>query len=468
MKVPFKMITMSTAAALALSFAGHELASAASFKDINSVQGKEKIIALQNSGLIKGISADLFAPLLTISEAEGVQLIVNAFDLNLDLVRFVKEPKASDYFKNASDSAWYAKAFIIAAVNGMDLPADLKPNKKLTREEFTHQLIHTIEASGKLPMVKPVVVEFKDQDQVKLDYSASIQRALNYGVVKLDAHGKLNPKKEITRAEAAIEISNALAYLKAHPAPVVEGEALTSEQAVQLIKDVVGPEAALQIKIDPTASISRESFTYLLVHTLQTSGQLPMLNVVPVEVKDEAQMDISNSGAIQTAIALGFVSLDQAGNFNPKAELTRTDATAIASKATEYLKAHPAPVAEGAFLTSEQAVQLIKDAAGPEAALQIKIDPSASVTRESFTYLLVHTLQTSGQLPMLNVVPVEVKDEDQMDVSNSGAIQTAIALKIVELDSEGKFNPKGGVTLTDATAMVNHVKEILVKFSNPQ
>lgn len=466
MKKTFKIMTITAAAALTLSFAGQQFASAATFKDLNNVQDKEKIIALQNSGLIKGISAYLFGPHIAISEAEGVQMIVNAVGLNLDLVRFIKEPKASDYFANASNSAWYSQALIIAAVNGLDLPTDLKPNQKLTREEFTHQLIHAIEISGQLPMVKPVVVEFKDQGQVKVDYSGSIQRALNYGVVKLDTNGKFNPKQEITRAEAAVEISNALAYLKAHPAPVAVSETLTAEQAVQLIKQAAGPDADLQIKIDPKASMSRESFTYLLVHTLQTSGQLPMINIIPVEVKDENQMDISNSGAIQTAIALGFVTSDEAGNFNPKADITRTAGTDIVNKALEFLKAHPAPGAVSEILTAEQAVQLIKEAVGPSADLQIKIDPKSEMTRESFTYLLVHTLQTSGQLPLLKLIPVEIKDNDKIDILNSGAIQTAISLKIVKLDVDGNFNPKDGITRTDATAMVSQVHEILKGFAN--
>ncbi|WP_379137912.1 S-layer homology domain-containing protein [Paenibacillus sp. sgz500958] len=466
MKKTFKIITMSAAAALTLSFAGQQFASAATFKDLNNVQDKEKIIALQNSGLIKGISTYLFGPHIPISEAEGVQMIVNSLGLNLDLVRFVKEPKATDYFAYASNSAWYSQALIIAAVNGLDLPADLKPNQKFTREEFTHQLIHAIEVRGQLPMVKPVVVEFKDQDQVKVDYSGSIQRALNYGVVKLDANGKFNPKKEITRAEAAVEISNALSYLKAHPVPVAVNETLTAEQAVQLIKHAVGPSANLQIKIDPKASMSRESFTYLLVHTLQTSGQLPMINVIPVEVKDESQMDISNSGAIQTAIALGFVTLDQAGNFNPKADITRTAGTDIVNKAVDFLKAHPAPGAVSEVLTAEQAVQLIKEAVGPKANLQIKIDPKSEMSRESFTYLLIHTLQTSGQLPMLKLIPVEIKDNDKIDILNSGAIQTAIALKIVKLDTDGNFNPKDGITRADATAMVSQVHVILDSLAN--
>lgn len=338
MKNTFKLITISAAAALALSFAGQQFASAAAFKDINNVQDKEKIIALQNSGLIKGISQDLFGPNISISEAEGVQMIVNALDLNLDLIRFVKEPHATDYFKNANDSAWYAEALIIAGVHGLDLPADLKPNQKLTREEFTHQLIDAIEASGQLPMIKPVVLEYKDQDQVKAEYSGSIQRALNYGVLKLDASGKLNPKQEITRAEAAVAISNALAYLKAHPAPAALSETLTAEEAVQLIKEAVGPEADLQIKIDPAASMTRESFTYLLVHTLQTSGQLPLLNLIPVEIKDNDKINILNSGAIQTAIALKIVKLDADGKFNPQAGITRADAAAMVSQVQEILK----------------------------------------------------------------------------------------------------------------------------------
>ncbi|MBB3128437.1 hypothetical protein FHS19_003091 [Paenibacillus rhizosphaerae] len=469
MKSTFKMITLSTAVTLTLGLAGQQLASAAAFKDLNNVPDKEKIISLQNSGLINGISIDLFGPYKPLSEVEGVQLIVKAAGLNLDMVRFVKEPKASDYFPNANDHAWYSQALIIAAVNGLDIPADLKPNQKLTREEFTHELIHAFEISGQLPKLKPVVVDFKDQDQVKTEYSGSIQRALKYGVVKLDANENFNPKRVITRAEAAVEISNMLTYLKAHPAPgTAVNETLTAEQAVQLIKQVAGPDADLQIKIDPKSEMSRESFTYLLIHTLQTSGQLPMINVIPVEIKDQSQMDISNSGAVQTAIALDFVTLDEDGNFIPKAAITRTAATDIVNRVAEFFKAHPAPDLENKILTAEQAVELIKKAAGPDADLQIKIDPSSEMSRESFTYLLIHTLQTSGQLPMINVIPVEIKDNDKIDILNSGAIQTAISLNIVKLDAEGNFHPKEGVTRGDANAMVNRVHEIIKKFPDHQ
>ncbi|MWV42545.1 hypothetical protein GRF59_02795 [Paenibacillus sp. HJL G12] len=459
MKKPSKIITLSAAVALAFSLAGQDFASAAAFKDLDSVQDKDKIIALHDSGLIKGITAERFAPNKTVTQAESVQFFVNALGLNLDFIRFVKEPQASDYYKQANDSAWYAKAFIIAAVNGLDLPADLNPNEKMTREGFTHQLVHAIEIAGKLPLINPIVQKFIDQDQVNPEYSGSIQRALNYGVVGLDKNGKFQPKKEISRAEAAIEISNALHYLKTHSGQQGgESFALTAEQAVQLIQGAAGEN--LQIKIDPKAAVTRESFTYLLVHTLQTSGQLPMFNLVPAEIKDNDQIDILNQGSIQTALALRFVQLDQEGNFNPKAGITRTDATDIVIKAVKYLNTHPVPEQGGASkaITAEQAVELIKKAAG-DTKLQVKINAEADVTRESFTYLLIHTLQAEDRLPMLNLVLKEIKDNDQIDIQYQGAIQTALALKIVELDPEGYFHPKNGVTLADATAMVDHVQE---------
>ncbi|WP_136605554.1 S-layer homology domain-containing protein [Paenibacillus dokdonensis] len=337
MKKPSKVITLSAAVALALSLAGQDFASAAAFKDLNNVQDKDKIIALHDSGLIKGITAELFAPNKTVTQAESIQFFVNALGLNLDFVRFVKEPQASDYYKHAKDSAWYANAFIVAAVNGLDLPGDLNPNEKMTREAFTHQLVHTIEITGKLPMIHPVVKEFKDQDQVNVDYSGSIQRALNYGVIELDKDGKFHPKKEITRAEAAIEISNALHYLKAHQAPQGnESFVLTAEQAAQLIKGASGDK--LQIKIDPQAVVSRESFTYLLIHTLQAGGKLPMLKLIPREIKDNDKIDIQYQGAIQTALALKIVELDSEGNFNPKNGVTLTDATAMVDRVQEIDK----------------------------------------------------------------------------------------------------------------------------------
>lgn len=230
MKIKAKIATLSAAAILTLTFAGQSLAAANPFTDITNIVAKEAILELQEKGYIKGVGNNLFAPDATMTAAQGIQLIVNALELNLDHVRFIKEPKATDYYAKANNDAWYANALIIASVNGLELPADLDPGEEWTREEFTHHLIQAVETHANLPKIKLVPVQITDQDQLSIGYDGSIQRALTYGVAKLDGEGKFNPKGKISRAEAAEKVYNALKYIKAHPYPAPKtGEAPVTE-----------------------------------------------------------------------------------------------------------------------------------------------------------------------------------------------------------------------------------------------
>ena len=201
-----------------LVLAGQCFAGIVPFSDINGIAGKDKIISLQEQGIVKGNGSGLFAPNAPVTAAQGIQLLVNAFDLNIDNIRFIKEPKASDYFKNAKDSAWYADAFIIISFSGLELPADLDPNAKWTREEFTHYLVKLMEDRGNLPMINLKLVDISDGGQLDVLYSGSIQRALLYKLTELDADGGFRPKEAVTRADAAVQVYQALEYLKAHPA----------------------------------------------------------------------------------------------------------------------------------------------------------------------------------------------------------------------------------------------------------
>lgn len=224
MKVKAKIVSLSAAAIITLTFAGQSLAAANSFTDITNIAAKEAILELQEKGYIKGVGNNLFAPDATITAAQGIQLIVNALELNLDHVRFIKEPKATDYYAKANNDAWYADALIIAAVNGLELPADLDPGEEWTREEFTHRLIQAVETHANLPKIKLIPVQITDQDQLSIGYDGSIQRALTYGVAKLDGEGKFNPKGKISRAEAVEKVYSALKYIKAHPYPAPKTE----------------------------------------------------------------------------------------------------------------------------------------------------------------------------------------------------------------------------------------------------
>ncbi|WP_202710348.1 S-layer homology domain-containing protein [Sporosalibacterium faouarense] len=224
MDLKSRIFTISTAALLTMSFTVGSFADSPKFTDLSDIKGKDKILELQDKGYVKGVGNDLFEPNKAITTAESIQLMVNAFEFNIDLVRFIKAPKATDYFTNADDDAWYADALIIASVNGLSFENDIELSHEMTREEFTFQLIKAMEQKGDLPMINIVPIEITDEDQMAIEYSGAIQRAIIYGVVELDSDGKFDPKTEISREEAAVQIYNALEYLKAHPAPVIEPE----------------------------------------------------------------------------------------------------------------------------------------------------------------------------------------------------------------------------------------------------
>ncbi|MDP4152889.1 MAG: S-layer homology domain-containing protein [Bacillota bacterium] len=213
-----KIISVSTAAVLTLSLTCQTMAAGTPFTDLNNVSSKDKILELQKEGYVGGVADGIFAPQQTLTMAEGIKLIVNTFGLNIDNVRFIKAPKATDYFKNADDNAWYADTLIIASVNDLGLPQDIDPNAEMTREEFTYYLIHAMEKYGNLPMINIVPKDIADNDQITVEYSGAIQRALVYKIVSL-TDGKFNPKAEITRADAAEMVYNTLSYLKEHPSP---------------------------------------------------------------------------------------------------------------------------------------------------------------------------------------------------------------------------------------------------------
>lgn len=219
MKMNRTILALSTFALLSAGFLQHDASAATFFTDQNPTVEKDTMHIMVDQQNQDELAADFFLPEATITTAEGIQLIVNAFDLNLDTIRFVKPPLASDYYKNANNSAWYANALIIAANNGLELSADLEPNKMWTKEEFVFQLMRAMESKNALPMINVVPAKLADEADLNIAYQGAIQRALALGFTKLDEKGNFNPKGEISRKESAELIEKALEYVKARTLP---------------------------------------------------------------------------------------------------------------------------------------------------------------------------------------------------------------------------------------------------------
>jgi len=206
MKFKIKMLVLT--AVLLLSMTGQSFAATNPFSDINDTASKDKIIKLYEDGVIKGTGNGLFNPDGTLTAAQGVQMIVNAFDISLASISFFKAPLATDWFKKADDNAWYADALIRAGANNIGLPTDFDPNAKWTKEEFTYYLVTAMESHYQMPMINMMYIETADESDMTIEYQGAIQRSMKYNITTLDQDRKFYPKKQLTRAEAAEMIYN--------------------------------------------------------------------------------------------------------------------------------------------------------------------------------------------------------------------------------------------------------------------
>ncbi len=182
---------------------------ALAFDDISQEEGRDAILELYNKGLVTGVSKTNFAPQRSLSYAEAVTLYVKAFDLNLDHIKFVKAPVASDLYDNIKNEAWHANSFVVAYHNGATFPRDLDPMAAMSREKFAHFLYQILSSKVKISM--PMVWNaYADLDKVNEEYQSSINALLTLKIANLNKENQFLPKKAISRAEAAVMLYNTL------------------------------------------------------------------------------------------------------------------------------------------------------------------------------------------------------------------------------------------------------------------
>jgi len=222
-----KWITMVSATALFCSLTG---GSVLAFDDVEGDQ-KAPVLSLKDRGVISGIDDKHFVPMGKVSYAQSVHMIVKGLGLNIDNIRFIKQPEASDYFTNVPNNAWYAQSFIIAQLNGLPIPKDVDPNGTMTREQFADLLVHAIEKKGDFPTIK-MYIQLADEDQVTPEMNGSVQRLLLYKITNLGQDRKFNPKREMSRGEAAVWLYNAIKLVESHKSPVQQEEIKVSIEKV--------------------------------------------------------------------------------------------------------------------------------------------------------------------------------------------------------------------------------------------
>lgn len=178
-----------------------------------------------------------------VSNALAISSIVKHLELNLDRFRFVKEPKATDYFTNMKNDAWYSNAFLIAHLNGIDLSKSINPSGIVTREQFSYWLYQALTTTGDYSW-QEIYMEVKDNSSIKSAYRDSIQKLLIAGIVKLDNKQQFGPTQNITYSEVLNMLQRATQFIKEHkptlqPDPYLENVTLSTVKVTDDINKVI-------------------------------------------------------------------------------------------------------------------------------------------------------------------------------------------------------------------------------------
>ncbi|WP_168120724.1 S-layer homology domain-containing protein [Paenibacillus sp. HB172176] len=245
------------------------------FSDTTGNSNEAKINALKDKGIVSGYGGDTFKPHDSLTYAEGITMLVKAFDLNIDNIRFIKQPLASDTFPNLADDAWYSDSFIIAPLNGIDIPKDIKATDPMPREQFAHNLFQAMMQQGDYPFIE-IYALINDEDEITPGYMNSIQKLLISKIVSLDKDDNFNPKDAVTRAEAAGWLYDGMKFVDEHdpiePAPELPAIAPTLQ--VESVNDDVN-------KVTITASMPNPGYG-LRVASIVFEDEQAVINVEPV------------------------------------------------------------------------------------------------------------------------------------------------------------------------------------------
>lgn len=200
MKQKFSILLLSLIVVMSTAIPASALA------DVQSDPLTNKINVVQDPG-------GKFDPQAKLDFASGIAAIVKDSSLSLNGYYFFKAPKASDYFTNIKDSAWYADAFVIAQVNGLSIPKDITADQPMTRELYAHLLAQAIAANGDYPVIARFNI-IKDGDSITSAYNNSIQQLLNSGVSLLDDKLNFNPQSPVTKSVAARWLKESVDVMK--------------------------------------------------------------------------------------------------------------------------------------------------------------------------------------------------------------------------------------------------------------
>jgi len=179
------------------------------FNDIAKVQSwaGRQIEVMAAKGAIVGKEAGVFAPNDQVTRAEFTKMLIRALNLENGL--------AEQKFNDVSAEEWFGPYVAAAADKGIikgRSANEFSPKATITRAEIAAMLARAIEvANGEkaTDIDNSILSKFKDAGDIHASLKEGVAIAASKGLI-IGNNGKLSPKANATRAEAAVMIYRAI------------------------------------------------------------------------------------------------------------------------------------------------------------------------------------------------------------------------------------------------------------------
>lgn len=179
------------------------------------------IQAVAGLGLMNGTGTNadgerIFSPEGTVSRGQLATIMANTFNLDYGKIRFVKQPVATDYYRDVADNAWYSDPLVMCAINSIFNPSDyFYPDRSATRLKAAQSIYRSFNAKGiSVPMIMMMPV-FGDTASLSQEEMNAVVFVNNTGIMK-GYNNLFRPQDNMTRAEMAVVLMKCVELISAN------------------------------------------------------------------------------------------------------------------------------------------------------------------------------------------------------------------------------------------------------------
>ena len=196
--------------------------SSGTFIDIQGHWAANEIEAAYKQGLMQGAGVNefgynTFAPEEKVNRFQLAVVLARAFDLDYGNMRFMQEPKASDYYYVLREEAWYSQAVVLGAINRLFSPeGNFAGEENVSRIEVARSIYKAFQAKGiTVPMIMLMPL-YDDTAQLSRDDVNAVVFVSNTGIMKGNDN-LFRPYDSIKRAELAKVLNQCVKLIAMNP-----------------------------------------------------------------------------------------------------------------------------------------------------------------------------------------------------------------------------------------------------------